>query len=142
MLTGDLRKALEVAIKAHFGQRDKSGEPYIMHPLTVVEYIEMPDKDLAVIGLLHDVVEDSDVTIEDLIAKGFSENVIEAVDVLTRRIEDPYSEYILKVKKNPFAVEVKKADLKHNMDPNRAYTISENLMKKYEKALAVLNDED
>ena len=141
MLSNDLMKAFKVAIKAHHGVMDKSREPYILHPITVANSIGMPDGDLKVIALLHDVVEDSDVTLQDLEDEGFNENVVEAVDALTRRIEESYFQYIDRVKKNPFAVVVKKADLKHNMSRNRNFKISDNLRKKYEKAEAILSED-
>ena len=110
--------AQEIATKAHEGQVDKAGVPYINHPQTVSSFCEsMPGK---IVGWLHDVVEDTDVTIEDLRAQGFDEFLLEALDCVTKpKIGYDEDVYYERIKGNALAKEVKLADLKHNTDMSR-----------------------
>lgn len=110
-------KALEVARVAHAGQVDKGGAPYILHPMAVADGV-CGDTAKAV-ALLHDVAEDTSITIEDLTADGFPGEITEAVRVLTKRPGIDYETYLLAVKQNPVARTVKLADLRHNMDTKR-----------------------
>ncbi len=109
--------ALEVARKAHAGQKDKSGADYILHPIAVAAKVDTPEEKMA--AYLHDVVEDTDVTLEDLKALGFPAEVVEAVDCLTKRDGLPLADYLYRVKTNPLARRVKLADLSHNSDISR-----------------------
>lgn len=109
--------ALMVANRAHSGQFDKGGQPYIRHPMRVSAAMHSDDE--RIVALLHDVVEDSDITLGDLRRDGFSDAVVDAVDALTRRRHEVYSAYILRVAANPLAVAVKVADLADNMDLSR-----------------------
>lgn len=110
-------KALEIAKVAHQGQVDKAGEPYILHPIAVAEMVKSDEA--KIVALLHDVVEDSEVTIES-IRKGFGDNVADAVELLTRRNKrEGYLKYIARLAANPIAREVKLADITHNTDPKR-----------------------
>lgn len=111
-----IERAFGIAFKAHKGQKDRAGKPYIRHPLHVASTMET-DEEVAT-ALLHDVIEDTDVTIEELAAEGFSQEVLEAVSLLTH-LDEPYHEYIALIKKNPLARKVKIADLVHNMDISR-----------------------
>lgn len=113
-----LHLAEEIATKAHEGQVDKAGVPYINHPRTVSSFCEsMPGK---IVGWLHDVVEDTDVTIADLRGQGFDEFLLEALECVTKP-KVGYNEevYYERIKKNALAKEVKLADLKHNSDISR-----------------------
>lgn len=143
------RLAMKIAYKAHEGQTDRQGVPYIYHPVHVAE--QMDTEDECVVALLHDVVEDSDVTFEDLKDYGFTEKQIEAVRLLTHipieglvskedRDKD-YFEYVSRIKPNPLARKVKLADLDHNSDRSRLIKITEKDEEryiKYEKAKEIL----
>ena len=106
-----------VAMEAHREQTDRAGEPYINHPLHVAEAMDGAVK--RTVAILHDVVEDSEWTIDDLRQEGFSVEVVEAVAALTRSEEESYQGYITRVSKNNLAVKVKIADLMHNLDASR-----------------------
>lgn len=114
----DLANAIRVAVNAHFGQKDKQGQPYILHPLRVMMQMETDEEKMA--AVLHDVLEDTEVTQEDLIAQGFPEKVIEAVLCLTRKEDEEkdyregYKEYVVRCKSNEIARKVKMADLRDN----------------------------
>lgn len=110
------KKAMILAYEAHQGQKDKAGIPYIFHPIHLAE--QMPDESSVCVALLHDVVEDTHVTLEDL-EQQFPSEVTEAVRLLTRGRGQTYMEYIQCLKQNPLAVKVKLADLAHNMDTSR-----------------------
>ncbi len=109
-------KAMMVAYNAHHGQVDKCGIPYIFNPIHLAE--QMDDEISCTVALLHDVVEDTEITIKDL-AKLFPVEVIDAVNLLTRNKETSYYEYIEALKSNKVAVKVKLADLDHNLDITR-----------------------
>ena len=135
-------KAANIAYDKHQGQYDKIGMPYIFHPLHVAEM--MDDEISTCVALLHDVVEDTDMTFEEL-EKEFPEEVIEPLKILTHDKEEPYLEYIERVKGNKTAVRVKKADMMHNSDEGRMLMLDspekqEYFRKKYEEAWELLND--
>ena len=142
MIYTDLtRKAIKFAFKAHEGQVDRSGIPYILHPVHVAE--NMLTEDTCVVAILHDVLEDTDITEEDLRKEGFTGTQIEAVVKMTRKPDEDYFDYVREIKKNPIATEVKKADLMHNMDTSRLENITsedEERYKKYKKALDILEE--
>ena len=138
--TKKTKKAINIAYNAHMGQVDKSGVSYIFHPFHLAESMDTEDE--CIVALLHDVVEDTNVTFEDL-EKEFSSNVIEALKLLTHDKSVPYDEYVLKIKDNPIAKKVKLADLKHNSDTTRLDHITpEDIArnKKYENAIKVLSE--
>lgn len=111
------KEALAFAVEAHKGQKDKGKKPYIYHPIYVAEHVE---GDIAKsVAYLHDVVEDTKYTLEDLRNAGFSDEIVDAVDVLTKREGMSYEKYIEKVAKNPLATTVKLADLEHNSQISR-----------------------
>lgn len=110
------RDAMQAAYIAHIGHRDKGGVPYIFHPIHLAE--QMTDEVSCCVALLHDVVEDSTVTLEDL-AKSFPPEVVDAVRLLTHEKGTDYFEYVRGIKANPIAVKVKLADLAHNADETR-----------------------
>ena len=137
-------KAMKIAYDAHHGQVDKGGLPYIFHPYHLAESME--DEISCCAALLHDVVEDTDYTFEQLEAEGFGETIMEALRLLTHEngvfTEEDYLQYVLKLKQNPIARAVKIADLEHNSDLSRfGSDITErDIMRaaKYQKALVVL----
>ena len=134
-------KAMHVAYNAHHGQLDKSGAPYIFHPIHLAE--QMDDEISCCAALLHDVVEDTDVTLDDL-RKDFPEEVVEAVRLLTHLDGVPDEEYLLAIRENPIALKVKLADNAHNGNQTRCCcgNVSEEKLalwrKKYAKARAIL----
>ena len=129
-------KALLIAVTAHRGQVDKSGEPYILHPLTVASKLDTLE--LKVIGLLHDTIEDTDVTADYLVEMGIPKDLVEVVELLTKPKGEPYEKYLQRVKENPMAKKVKLADLAHNTSPERAKGLNEARRKKYELAKQIL----
>ncbi len=112
-----LEKAILIAAQAHLGQRDKGGAPYILHPLRMM--MRMESEAAMIAAVLHDVVEDSDWTLEQLRGEGFSEEVLQAVDCLTRRDDESYDEFVTRAQANPIARRVKIADLEDNMNVKR-----------------------
>lgn len=109
-----LSKAIIIATNAHKGQVDKAGQPYILHPLRVMNKVKRIQ--CKIVAILHDVIEDSEVTLRNLIEEGFSIEVITAVDHVTRRKLESYTEFIERVALNRMACEIKLADLEDNMD--------------------------
>ena len=131
--------AMKICFKAHAHQLDKSGLPYVFHPFHIAE--QMKDEDTTIVALLHDVVEDSDITLDDLKKYGFSEDVISAVAAMTHSPNIDYMDYIAQVKKNPIAAAVKLEDLKHNSDLTRLEEVTAKDIKrneKYKKAMELL----
>ena len=138
------KKAMRLAYDAHHGQFDKSGIPYILHPVHLAE--QMEDEISCCVALLHDTVEDTDVTLEDL-AREFPKEVVEAVALLTHQKGTDYFDYVRAIGTNPVATRVKLADLAHNGDQSRCVgsDISPERMaawrEKYAKAKAILTGE-
>ena len=129
-----LERAIEIATEAHRGQFDKAGNDYIGHPLRVMAMGKTTDE--KIVGVLHDVVEDTDWTFERLAAEGFSEEVIDALRCVTKLSEDePYDKFIARVKTNPLAVVVKLNDLSDNMDIRRLPYISDKDVRRLKKYL-------
>jgi len=126
-----LEKAIQCAVKAHAGQKDKAGAPYILHPLRIM--MKMDSQAGMIAAMLHDVVEDSSVTLADLRDEGFSEEVIAAVDHLTRRQGEAYEIFINRLRNNPLAVKVKLADLEDNMDIRRIENVTERDIERIQK---------
>ena len=115
--TEQTKKALKLCFEAHKDQVDKSGMPYVFHPFHLAE--QMTDEDTTVVALLHDVVDDTNYTLEDLKNMGFSQQVLEAISLMTHEEGVPYLEYVAKIKANPIAKAVKLADIEHNSDHTR-----------------------
>ena len=115
--TPDTKKAIKLCFEAHRNQTDKSGLPYVFHPFHVAE--QMPDEETTIVALLHDVIEDTSYTIDDLRKMGFSEEVLDALDLMTHDKNVPYMEYVAKISENEIAHTVKLADLRHNSDLTR-----------------------
>ena len=150
MLYTDLtKKAMMIAYQQHSGQVDKAGLPYIFHPYHLAE--QMGDDEYAIcVALLHDVVEDTEMTLKDLKYQGFPAEVIDALKLLTHEDGVPYlGAYIEAIKANPLARKVKLADLRHNSDPTRLPPAKEKeerdwrekRMQKYAKAIEFLESD-
>ena len=137
------KKALQLSFTAHKDQTDKSGMPYVFHPFHLAE--QMPDEDTTIVALLHDVIEDTPYTLDDLRAMGFNEQVLDALALMTHDKRIPYMDYVAKIKGNKIARTVKLADLKHNSDLSRLNNLDEKAMKrieKYRQAIALLSEPD
>ena len=136
------KKAYKIAFEAHRDQLDKSGLPYIHHPLHLAS--QMTDEVTTCVALLHDVAEDSDMTLDDLEKLGFGGEIVDALRLLTHAENVPYMDYVRKIKKNPVAAAVKRADLMHNSDTTRLDVVTEKdleRVEKYKKALEILDCE-
>lgn len=152
-----LEDAILLAVLAHKGQKDRADLPYILHPLNVMLLMDPYDEDAMILAVLHDVVEDTKVTLSYLRAKGYPDNIVEALDCLTKRInpaaagsgaydingKERYSYFIRRVKQNPLATRVKIADLQHNSDLGRlkkveAWDLAR--LDRYQRALMYLTD--
>lgn len=139
--TEQTKKAMIIAYNAHHGQVDKSGVPYIFHPIHVAEQMETEEE--CIVALLHDTVEDTNITFE-VLEKEFSTTVIEALKLLTHDESIDYFDYVRKLKSNPIAKKVKLADLYHNSDITRMENPTEKDWKrkeKYHKAILILLEE-
>ena len=133
------KKAMRLCFDAHKDQVDKSGIQYVFHPFHVAEH--MQTEETTVVALLHDVVEDTDYTIDDLRAMGFPEAVTDALALMTHTKGVPYMEYVAAIKGNPIATAVKLADLRHNSDLSRLDAVDEKALRrveKYTKAIVLL----
>ena len=136
----NLERAIEIAVSAHKGAVDKGGQPYILHPLAVMMSLKTDAE--KIVGVLHDVVEDTDWTFEALKQEGFSEDIIEALQSVTKSDSDSnYLDFVERAKANAIGRNVKIADLKHNMDISRLSSIT-NLdferLERYRKSLEIL----
>ena len=137
--TPETKKAMKLCFDAHKEQVDKSGLPYVFHPFHLAE--QMQDETTTIVALLHDVVEDTDYTLEELKKEGFGDVVIDALALLTHDDDTPYMDYVARIKENPVAKAVKLADLAHNSDLSRMDTIDEKVMERYrnyQEAIALL----
>ncbi len=135
------KQAMKIAFDAHKDQTDKNGIPYIYHPIHLAE--QMNDENTVCAALLHDVVEDTDITFDQLTACGFPEDVMDALRLLTHDDSVPYFDYVKEIRNNPIAKAVKLADLKHNSDLSRLDTVDENALsraEKYKKAIELLSE--
>ncbi|MDL2214956.1 GTP pyrophosphokinase [Dysgonomonas sp. OttesenSCG-928-M03] len=126
-----LEKALLIAINAHLGQKDKSGSPYILHPLRVMNAVDPTDA--KIVAILHDVVENTDITFDDLINEGIPKHLVITLRLLTRSENMSYEDYIARIAENPLAVKVKLADMKDNMDLTRIKEINEEDIERFKK---------
>lgn len=123
--------ALKLALKKHEHQTDKSNRPYILHPLHIMETVDSDDA--KIVAILHDIIEDTDVTEKMLLDLGFEAHIVEAISTLTKSHDEDYFEYVKRVAKNPLAKEVKLADLRHNMDITRLKTLKERDLERNRK---------
>ena len=136
----NLERAIEIAVEAHKGVKDKGGNPYILHPLTVMHNLDTEVE--KIVGALHDVVEDTHWTFEKLAEEGFSDEIVDAIRSVTKSAEDhDYSDFINRAKNNTIGRKVKIADIKHNMDVTRIKQIGDTereRLNKYLESLKVL----
>lgn len=140
--TSQTKKAMIIAFEAHKNQVDKSGVPYIYHPMCLAA--QMKDEKTTCVALLHDVIEDTDMTLEQLNAQGFDEDILTALKVITHDKSVPYMDYIRAIKENKIATVVKIADLEHNSDLSRLNEVTERALlqaEKYKRAIQFLRDE-
>ena len=134
-----LERAIEIAREAHAGQVDKAGEDYFNHPKRVAD--NFYEDDDIIVALLHDVIEDTEITLEQLKEEGFNDAVLAALDAITKREGESYDQFIERVKDNPIALKVKLADLRDNMDILRLPELTEKDLQriaKYHKAYKYL----
>lgn len=139
--TNKTKLALNLCFEVHKNQKDKSGLPYVFHPFHLAE--QMDDEKSVIVALLHDVVEDSDMTFKELEDMGFDDDIIDALKLMTHEKDVDYFEYISKIKSNPIATKVKLADLRHNSDSTRLEKLTERDIQrenKYKKAIDMLLD--
>lgn len=139
----ELEKAIEIACRAHAGQVDKAGQSYILHPLRLMFKFQ-PEIE-QIIAVLHDVIEDSNVTLSDIEKNGFSPLVVKALDCLTKKDNEEYEDFISRVSTNELAKKIKIEDLKDNMDLTRLSLLNEKdivRVEKYHNALKKLTVEE
>lgn len=134
-----LEKALRIAIEAHAGQVDKSGKPYILHPLRVCCRCFTDEEKM--VALLHDTIEDTEITAEDLLSEGFPPYIVEAILSISRNEDETYEEFVKRISLNPLGRAVKLHDLEDNMDISRLEQVTEkdlDRLNKYIKAYRYL----
>lgn len=134
-------KAMKLCFEAHMEQTDKNGIPYVFHPFHLAE--QMNDEITTIAALLHDIIEDTPITADELLGMGFPARAVDAVRLLTHDDDVPYDEYISAIKNDPVAMAVKLADLRHNSDISRIEKPSEKDVKraeKYRRAIAMLEN--
>ncbi len=142
LYTALTKKAMRIAFDVHKEQTDKTGLPYIYHPFHLAE--QMKDEASVCAALLHDCVEDGEITFDALRAYGFTEEIIDAVMLLTHDPAEPYMDYVARIKHDPIAKRVKLADLRHNSDLSRLDAVDEIALRrneKYKAAMALLESE-
>ena len=130
--------AIAIANQAHAGQLDKAGKPYILHPLTVMA--QMDTLESKIVAVLHDAIEDSDLTIEGLVKQGFPEFITDAIAAITKLDGEQYEDYIIRVKSNAIARKVKIADVTHNLDMSRIANPTAKDFQRLEKYKKVLQE--
>ena len=136
-----LEKALQIAVKAHSGQIDKAGSAYIFHPIRVSNRCSTDDE--RIFALLHDTIEDTEVTTEYLLMEGFPRNIVDAILSVTRNEDESYDDFIKRSRLNPIGRQVKLHDLEDNMDITRLNELTEKdiyRLNKYIKAYKYLKE--
>lgn len=134
------KRAMKISYEAHKEQVDKSGIPYIYHPIHLAE--QMTDETAVCVALLHDVAEDTNITLDDLRRERFGKEIMDALELITHDENVPYMEYIRRIEDNPVAKKVKLADLAHNSDLTRLDNSDKDALKrveKYRQAIDILN---
>ena len=135
------KKAMQICFDAHKDQVDKAGLPYVFHPMHLAE--QMTDEASVCTALLHDVIEDTEMTIADLAAAGFPAEILRAVELVTHKDNESYWQYISDIKADPIARAVKLADLHHNSDLSRLSQVDEWALarvERYRKAIEMLSE--
>ena len=130
------KKALKLCFEVHKEQIDKSGMPYVFHPFHLAE--QMQDEETTIVALLHDVIEDTEYTLDDLRKRGFGDSVLAAITLMTHEDGVPYMDYVEKIKTNPIARTVKLADLRHNSDMTRLEVVTPRDQERAVKYLAAI----
>ena len=141
-----LAKAIQIAAEAHLNQTDKGGKPYILHPLWVMNAVRHLGEDYMIVAVLHDVIEDSEYpteTYNNLVKKGFNQNVMYALGLLTHNPDVPYDDYIKAIATDSIAKAVKLRDLEHNTKITRLKGLRKkdfDRIEKYHRAYTYLLD--
>jgi len=128
-----LERAIAIAVRAHAGQKDRYGAPYILHPLRLMCQVDSQEE--KIIAVLHDVVEDTEWSFKELAREGFPKQIIKALDCLTKREQEPYEKFVERSAKNPLARRVKRADLEDNMDLPRTDRLKPKDVERFNKYL-------
>lgn len=139
MSINNLTKAIEIACTAHMNQVDKAGQPYILHPLRLMMKFNTDEE--RIVAVLHDVVEDSDFTLDDLRRAGFTDSVVDAVNCVSKQGNEPYADFITRISLNELATKIKIQDIKDNLDVTRLESITDvdlQRIAKYHKAIKTL----
>ncbi|HEY7021808.1 MAG TPA: HD domain-containing protein [Ktedonobacterales bacterium] len=129
----NLEDAIALAVEAHRGQKDKNGQPYILHPLRVM--LRLESKRERIVGVLHDVVEDTPTTLDDLRTLGYMEDVVTAIEHMTRREDETYEQFTERAASNPTARRVKLADLEDNLDVRRLAKVTPQDAERFQRYL-------
>ncbi len=135
-----IERAIGIALQSHKGQKDRAGFPYILHPLAVMGMVTGADE--KIIAVLHDVIEDTSITLKDLEKYEMPDFIIEAVDAISRREDESYKDYIKRCGENPMARHVKLADLDHNTSEDRIKNIKESAIKRYKESKLYLKKKE
>jgi (p)ppGpp synthase/HD superfamily hydrolase len=142
----DLENAILLASQAHWGQKDKAGNPYILHPLRVMFSLKDFSQEIQIVAVLHDTIEDTQVSPGLLRTRGFSDEVVDAVEAITHEENEPYSTYLRRVADNSIAKAVKIADIIDNMSDERLSVLDDatqdRLKKKYTFAMQFLTESE
>lgn len=131
-----LERAIALAATYHAGQQQRNGQPYILHPLHVMQRVH--GMSAKMVAVLHDAIEDTDLTLAMLKREGFDEAILQAIDLLTRKGRQPYDEYLAGLVGNTLALTVKIEDVRHNLDSSRIDQLSDHdvmNLRKYHAAL-------
>ena len=128
-----MEDAISLAVEAHKGQKDRAGQPYILHPLRVMMRLESEAE--RIVGILHDVVEDTPITFDELRQRGYSEEVLSALECVTKREGEAYEDFVKRSQPNPLARRVKLADLEDNMDLKRLSEVKEKDLDRLNRSL-------
>jgi (p)ppGpp synthase/HD superfamily hydrolase len=134
-----LERAIEIAARAHAGKKDKAGAPYILHPLRVM--LKLSSEEEQITAVLHDVIEDSDLRLDDIRREGFSRTIVAAIDSVTMRKGETYNQFIVRAAANPIGRRVKLADLEDNCDLSRLASPTrqdQDRMIKYRRAIELI----
>lgn len=134
----DIERAIKLAVDSHFMQVDKAGKAYILHPLRLMFQCETDEE--MIVSVLHDVVEDSNTTIQDLKELGFSSSVLDAIECLTKRSNESYESFIHRISKNTLARSIKIIDIQDNLNLTRLNKISDKDIQRIKKYHKSLND--
>lgn len=138
-----IEKSLEIALKAYAGQKDKAGKTYILHPLRIMS--KMKTEEEMSVALLHDVIEDSGFTAQDLLDEGIPSSIVDAVQLLSRNDNEDYYEFIEKLLNNKLSAKVKRADIEDNMNILRLNEVSDkdlDRIAKYHRAWKMIAETD